>query len=79
MSDNPECLGPSCGAVTAAGYWRIKAAVAAVELAQERARALVAPAQAVLAEAMRQAGLDHGADYRMDDATERIVAVGTET
>lgn len=53
-------------------YWRIKAAVSAVELQQERARQLVAPAQALLAEAMRQAGLDPTQNYRLDDATETV-------
>jgi hypothetical protein len=62
-------------AVTPAQFWRIKAAVAEVTLAQERARQIVAPAQAVLAEAMRQAGLDPAADYRLDESTERIVPV----
>lgn len=55
-------------------YWRIKAAVSAVELQQERARQLVAPAHALLAEALRQAGLDPQQNYQLDDVTETITA-----
>jgi hypothetical protein len=76
--DNPECLTPTCGALTPARYWRIRAALSAVELAQERARAIVAPAQAVLAEAMRQAGLNPHDEYRLDDATEAVMLVSPE-
>ena len=64
--------------MTAAQYWRIKAAVNEVRLAEEKARALVAPAQAVLAEAMRQAGLNPQDEYRLDDASETIVPVTPE-
>lgn len=75
---SPECLTPTCGSIGAAKFWRIRAALSAVELAQERARAIVAPAQAVLAEAMRQAGLNPHDEYRLDDATESVVPVSPE-
>lgn len=61
--------------MTGAQYWRIKAAVTEVRLAEERARQLLAPAQAVLAEAMRQAGLNPHDEYRLDDATEAVIPV----
>jgi hypothetical protein len=64
--------------VTPEQYWRIKAAVLSVELAQEKARQVIAPAQAVLAEAMRQAGLNPHDDYRMDDAQQAVIAVTPE-
>lgn len=56
-------------------YWRIKAALLQVELAQEKARALLAGPQAVLAEAMRQAGLDPAGEYRLNDAAQTITRV----
>lgn len=59
-------------------YWRIKAAVLAVELAQEKARTLVAGPQAVLAEAMRQAGLNPADSYRLDDAQQAVIPVTPE-
>jgi hypothetical protein len=62
-------------AMTAETYWRLKAAVLQVELAQEQARQRLAPVQAVLAEAMRQAGLDPSVEYRLDDATASVVPV----
>lgn len=76
--ENPECLDRTC-ALTPAQFWRIRAALTAVEWAQERARAIVAPPQAVLAEAMRQAGLDAGAQYTLDEATESVRVVEPES
>ena len=61
--------------MTPAQYWRIKAAVTEVRLAEEKARHIIAPAQAVLAEAMRQAGLNPHDEYRLDDAAESVVPV----
>ena len=64
--------------MTPAQYWRIKAAVTEVRLVEERARHILAPAQAVLSEAMRQAGLNPHDEYRLDDATESVVLVTPE-
>ncbi len=61
--------------MTPEAYWRIKAALLQVELAQERARQVIAPAQAVLAEAMRQAGLNPHDEYRLDDAQQTVIPV----